>query len=61
MYDTPACYLEWEQLAKRYGVKGKQAHDAKLVASMIAHGIPAILTLNSSDFQTFGGIQILTP
>jgi predicted nucleic acid-binding protein len=32
---------------------GKQVHDANIVATMIAHGVPALLTLNPRDFDRF--------
>jgi hypothetical protein len=33
---------------------GKQVHDTNLVATMLAYGIPALLTQNVGDFQRFG-------
>ncbi|MDP2308751.1 MAG: PIN domain-containing protein [Pseudomonadota bacterium] len=33
---------------------GKQIHDANIAATMIAHGIPRLMTLNPSDFRRFG-------
>ncbi len=33
---------------------GKQIHDANLVASMQAYGIPRLLTNNVADFKRFG-------
>jgi predicted nucleic acid-binding protein len=35
--DTPEVYPTWEQLAIKYQVRGKQAHDTQLVAAMIVH------------------------
>lgn len=32
---------------------GKQVHDANIVATMLAHGIPALLTHNVRDFERF--------
>lgn len=32
---------------------GKQVHDANLVATMLVHGIPAIVTANQADFARF--------
>ena len=34
-------------------VGGKQIHDAKIVATMLAHGIPRLFTHNVSDFNRF--------
>ena len=33
---------------------GKQVHDANVVATGLAHGIGAVLTLNTADFARFG-------
>ena len=55
--DSPECYREWEKLAAQYSVRGKQAHDANLVAAMLAHGIEAILTFNQADFVRYAEIQ----
>lgn len=32
---------------------GKQVHDANIVATMLAYGIPALLTHNGRDFERF--------
>ena len=59
--DTPAVLTEWEALVTNYGVMGKNAHDARLVAAMKTHGISHLLTFNISDFQRYQGITIRTP
>lgn len=59
--DVPAILPAWENLVTRYGVLGKNAHDARLVAAMTVHGIDRILTFNSRDFQRYAGIIVLTP
>jgi predicted nucleic acid-binding protein len=33
---------------------GKQVHDANIVATMLVHGIDAIITINLDDFMKFG-------
>lgn len=48
-------YAAWEELIVRYGVSGKQAHDARLVALMSESGINQILTFNDSDFSRYSG------
>ena len=50
--DTPAIFEAWRVLVKT-GVRGKRAHDARLVAFMQIHGIKEILTLNDADFKNF--------
>jgi predicted nucleic acid-binding protein len=43
----------WDRLVTQYAVVGVAVHDAQLVASMLAHDIPAILTLNNADFARY--------
>ncbi len=47
----------WSQ----YQVSGKNAHDARLVAAMMVHGISRILTFNVGDFMRYAGIAVLDP
>ena len=48
--DCAAVFTHWLALATG-GVRGKRAHDARLVAFMRVHNIAAILTLNLGDFE----------
>lgn len=59
--DTPAIFPHWEQLVIQYQVQGKNAHDARLVAAMIVHGLSRILTFNVGDFQRYQTITVLEP
>ena len=52
---------EWERLATTYGAYGKNAHDARLVAAMIVHGLSSILTFNGTDFIRYKNISVLDP
>ncbi len=52
---------EWERLVRAHDVKGKAAHDARLVAAMCLHGLTHILTFNASDFARYPDITVLTP
>jgi hypothetical protein len=55
-------FLEfWRDLVTANQVKGKTAHDARLVAAMLWHQLTHRLTFNASDFKRFAGIQIFTP
>ena len=49
----------WERLVAEYGVSGKNAHDARLVAAMVVHGVENILTFNGQDFVRYGEIRVL--
>jgi predicted nucleic acid-binding protein len=41
-------------LMAEISVGGKQVHDANIVATLLAYGIPALLTHNTQDFVRFG-------
>lgn len=51
----------WFDLVQRYSVSGKPAHDARLVAAMIKHGIDRLLTFNDGDFKRFAEIVAESP
>ena len=53
--DRPESGPEWDRLVTQYGVHGSAVHDAQLVAAMLAHGIPRILTFNGEDFRRYAG------
>lgn len=59
--DERAIFDHWEQLVTRHEVKGKNAHDARLVAAMLHDGLTHLLTFNDSDFKRFTEITVLTP
>ena len=46
-----------------HDVSGVQVHDARLVASMIAHNVTRILTFNVTDFERYAdeGIEVVNP
>lgn len=51
----------WQDTAIRHSVSGRQAHDARIAALMLAHGVTRILTLNPADFARYEGITPVTP
>ncbi|HTU89509.1 MAG TPA: PIN domain-containing protein [Gemmataceae bacterium] len=59
--DTPAIFPQWEQLVMQHQVRGKNAHDARLVAAMMVHGLSRILTFNVGDFQRYQTLTVLEP
>lgn len=61
--DSPAVYAEWRELVVNYRVSGVQVHDARLVATMLVHGVTHILTFNTSDFARYNskGIVAVDP
>lgn len=58
---TSETFAELVSLIRRYEVRGKQVHDANIVAVMETYGIDALATYNRNDFQRFEGIRLLTP
>ena len=59
--DTPAILPEWERLVTTHAVLGKNAHDARLVAAMLVHGVTHLLTFNDQNFRRFTVVTVLTP
>ena len=59
--DNPSIYDEWRRLVVGHSVLGKNAHDARLVAAMVVHGITHLLTFNGADFARYPGIQLIDP
>jgi predicted nucleic acid-binding protein len=59
--ETASVYAEWKRLVIAHGVSGARAHDTRLVAIMLAHGVENILTFNVSDFRRYAGIQVVHP
>ena len=59
--DERAIFSCWEKLVTLHDVKGKNAHDARLVATMLRHRLTHILTFNDSHFKRFTEIAVLTP
>lgn len=52
---------QWTGLMMRHSVMGKQAHDARIAALMLSHGITHLVTLNPTDFARYSGITVVTP
>jgi len=59
--DTADVLLLWEELVVRYEVRGKQSHDARLVAAMNAHNLTHLLTFDQRDFKRFSEISVVNP
>jgi predicted nucleic acid-binding protein len=58
--DSPAVYTKWRRLVVSFGVSGIQVHDARIVATMIVHGVTHILTFTTTDFVRYGTRGIVT-
>jgi predicted nucleic acid-binding protein len=61
LLDSAAIYIEWRKLVTAHNVLGKNAHDARLVAAMLLHGVSHLLTFNVADLSRFPGITVLHP
>jgi predicted nucleic acid-binding protein len=61
LYETDEVYREWKRLIALHSVTGRQAHDTRLAAAMIAHGVENIVTFNVSDFSRYPEITTLHP
>lgn len=57
--EPATAYAIWRQLCISHFVQGRQAHDARLVAVMLANGVRHILTLNGSDFARYPAINVI--
>jgi predicted nucleic acid-binding protein len=59
--DGPAVTAELLRLLATVTSQGKQIHDANIVATMLVHGIPNLLTHNVADFIRFAGVINVVP
>jgi hypothetical protein len=61
IHDDADVFATWRHLVGAHGVSGKPAHDARLVAAMVRHGLPTLLTFNAADFRRYTQIAAYTP
>jgi predicted nucleic acid-binding protein len=59
--DERGVYDNWRQLLKTYTVTGVPSHDMRIVAAMVRHRIPTLLTSNPRHFVRYTSIEVLTP
>lgn len=59
--DERGIFHHWRTLVRDGAVRGKEAHDARLVAAMGRHGLTNLLTFNPSDFIRYPSITIHSP
>lgn len=59
--DERAIFERWKTLVVAYDVRGKNAHDARLVAAAVRHGWKQLFTLNDADFRRYREIEVVTP
>jgi hypothetical protein len=57
--EPPGLFSEWQRLVVRSDVSGRPAHDTRLVAAMMLHDIPRLLTFNKAHFRRYAGITAI--
>lgn len=57
--DTALVTGQLLKLLSTYKLGGKQVHDANIVATMLAYGIPRLLTHNIDDFKRFSDVVVI--
>jgi predicted nucleic acid-binding protein len=61
LQDERAILPRWRELVETYRVQGKPAHDARLVAAMLRHGLSYLLTFNVADFTRYKEVTAVHP
>jgi predicted nucleic acid-binding protein len=59
--DSEKIHPIWRRLVNDHAVRGRQVHDARLVAAMLAYGVMHLLTLNRQDFVRYSEITPVHP
>ena len=59
--ETSAVERELLQLLREHKVRGKQIYDARLAATVRAHNLDGILTLNHRDFLRYADVNPILP
>ena len=59
--DEHGIFGNWQTLVVAQAVKGKAAHDARLVAAMQRHGLSNVRTFNGPDFRRFNSVRVFSP
>jgi predicted nucleic acid-binding protein len=59
--DRPEIWTNWLKRVGAYAVRGKQVHDARLVAVMDTYGLDHLLTFNIDDFRRYQTITLVHP
>ncbi len=57
--ETAEAARQLRRLARIHDLSGKLIHDANIIATMMAHGIAAVITRNARDFKRFEEIRVV--
>lgn len=61
LQDERAIFPRWLDLVTNHEVRGKPAHDARLVAAMLRHDISCLVTFNVADFARYSEVTSVHP
>jgi predicted nucleic acid-binding protein len=61
LLDERSIFEIWQRLVLDHDVKGKQVHDARIVAAMLRHDISHLLTFNGPDFARYSAVTAIEP
>jgi predicted nucleic acid-binding protein len=61
LHDDRGILEAWESLVVAHAVRGKNTHDARLVAAMQHHAVTQLLTFDASDFARYPMITVIDP
>jgi predicted nucleic acid-binding protein len=59
--ETPQVTAVLLRLLRDIGARGRQIHDANIVATMLTCGVPTLLTDNVSDFRRYESLITVVP
>jgi predicted nucleic acid-binding protein len=59
--DNSSVFTQFLTLLAAVPCGGRQVYDANIAATMLAHGVPNLLTHNTADFSRFGGYIAVIP
>lgn len=61
LLDERGIFGHWRDLVANNAVRGKNTHDARLVAAMKRHGLTDLLSFNKHVFTRFAEINVFKP
>jgi predicted nucleic acid-binding protein len=61
LQDERAIFFRWLDLVTSHEVSGKPAHDARLVAAMLRHGLSCLVTFHGADFVRYSEVTSIHP
>ncbi len=59
--DEAGVFAAWKTLVQQFGVRGKPAHDTRLVAAMQCHRISHIVTFDTAHFRRYPEVVVIDP